>query len=436
MTLLLITGKGGETAPDTAHRDVARAQQLARHVDDLVVLEADETWWTPFGARKTEISSRPGPVDLDPDVRRSSLALVLRETARREPGTVVLLLDADLDQVKRIHPVSQRLGLPLLWWREEPPSGAVVAQVSQSIAGVLTSWTDDAAVPGWLWSVGAGIDLRAVPVIETFPTRPPLRLLAWAPTGERDLHGVLQALAFARGLTADVHLTIALTDPGAPNGARHEIEARIRNLALTRSAHIAVVDGPGSFPGFLAQAHALVDLEGPDHALTLETLLAMAHGRPVLSSRKQFAKLLETAPLPLRFAPGDERQLADRMKSLAAAWGEELDSVGQALRNAVRQEHSVIHWAQAVASIVGFVRSGRHGANEPVASEPGAEVVAFTGNSSSAPSPPSEQPEPDASKDAPNGEGGAEIPSDNSSGDATVGASRRRRRRVRRSGNH
>ncbi len=444
MTLLLITGKGGEDAPDTANRDVARAQQLARHVGDLVVLEADKTWWNPGGGPQAEISWRPAPVDSDADARRSSLAAVLKETAQRKPETVVLLLDADLEMVKRIHAVTERLDLPLLWWHEAPPSEAVVAEVGAYVAGVLTSCADEAAVPGWLWGIGAGIDL-GVPLIETFPARPPLRLLAWAPTGKPDLNRVLQTFALARGLSADVHLTIALTDSGAPNGQRHLIEAQIRNLALIRSADIAVVDGPGSFPEMLAQAHALVDLEGPDDPLALDVLLAMAHGRPVLSSREQFAKVLDPAPLPLRFAPGDERQLADRMKTLAAAWSEELDSAGQMLRSAVRQEHSVAHWAEAVASIVGFVRAQRQPTSEPVACEVTAEPIAVATNGSSAPpaasapsasSPAPEQaaPEPAALDGALGGEVSAEAVSETGSEDAAVGTSRPRRRRFRRSG--
>jgi hypothetical protein len=388
MTLLVVTGRGGKAASETANRNVARARALARHVDDLVVLEADESWSTPVGTGKAETSWRTEPVELHLDVR--------------QPGTVVLLLDADLDQVKRIHPLARKVDLPVLWWHEEPPSEAVVAEVSHSIAGLLTTWTDHPAVPGWLWSVGAGIDLDAVPLIETFPARPPLRLLAWAPTGQPDMSGVLQALAFARGLTADVHLTIALTDSGPANGPRHQIEAQIRNLALTRSAHIALIGGPGSFPRMLAQAHALVDVEGADDAPN-QALLAMAHGRPVLSWRKQFAELLDTAPLPLWSAPGDERQLGGTMKSLATAWSEELDAAGQALRSAVRQEHSVGHWAEAVGSIVELVRARRQrGTDEPVAPESGAAAVALGGNRPSAPSPSSEPSGADAPDDAAN----------------------------------
>ena len=100
--------------------------------------------------------------------------------------------------VKRIHAVTERLDLPLLWWHEAPPSDAVVAEVGAYVAGVLTSWTDEAAVPGWLWGVGAGIDL-GVPLIETFPARPPLRLLAWAPTGKPDLNRALQTIDVLTG---------------------------------------------------------------------------------------------------------------------------------------------------------------------------------------------------------------------------------------------
>ncbi len=275
----------------------------------------------------------------------------------RRPGTVVLLLDADLDQVKVLHPLARKIGVPLLWWHEDPPSDVVVQEVRQSIAGVLTTGTDRPAVPGWLWSVGAGIDLHGVAAIETLPARPPLRLLAWLPTGTPDLDGVLRALAFARGLNANVHLTIALADLGSTHGARHQIEAEIRNLALTRSASVALVDGPESLDGMLAETHALVDVEDPDDTFGLAPLRAMAHGRPVLSSREQFAELLRTAPLSLWFAPGDERRLAETMKSLADRWSEELDGVGQALRSAVRRDHSVSYWAEAVASIVASVRA-------------------------------------------------------------------------------
>jgi hypothetical protein len=435
MTLLLITGKGGETAPDTANRDVARAQELARRIDDLVVLEADETWWTPVRARQAEISWRPEPIDWEAGARRSSLALVLRETAERESGAVVLLLDADLELVKQIHPVAQRLDLPLLWWHEEPPSEAVVAEVRQYVAGLLTSWSDHAAVPGWLWSVGAGIDLQVAEPIERFPVRPPLRLLVWAPTRSADLKGVLQTLALARGLNANAHLTIALIDGITAHAQRLVIEAQIRNLALTQSVDIAVVEGPRDFPRMLTKGHALVDVEGPGGALGLEALLAMAHGRPVVSSRKEFAELLDIAPLPLRFAPGDKGQFADRIKSLAAAWGEELDSAGQMLRNAVRQEHSVVHWAEAVDSIVGFVRLQSGAANEAGAREPSSASVAFSENGSAAPTPSLERPGPDGRQEALDGEGSAEVPTETSSDDVTLHSSRWRRRRSPRSGN-
>jgi hypothetical protein len=452
MTLLLITGKGGAAAPDTANRDVARAQELARRIDDLVVLEADETWWTPDRARppEAEVSWRPEPIGSETDARRSSLSRVLKVTAEREPGAVVLLLNADPELVKRIHPVAERLELRLLWWHEEPPSEPVVAGVRGHVAGLLTSWTDCAAAPGWLWSVGAGIDLQLVQPFETFPVRPPLRLLVWAPPGSADLYHVLQTFALARGLSTDAHLTIALTDPDTRTAQRHLLEAQIRNLALTQSVDLAVVDEPGTFPRMLSKAHALVDVGGPGDAGSLEAVLAMAYGRLVLSSRAQFAELLGAAPLPLRFDAGDERQLADRMKSLAAAWVEELDRAAQTLRDAVEQEHSVVLWAETVMSIVGFVRRGSPVSNEPIARERTAENGSVRANGSSAHAPSSEQPVheqpvreqpvpdepvPDEPEDAREREGNADGPSDTSPGEVAVGGSRWRRRRAPRSGN-
>jgi hypothetical protein len=443
MTLLVITGRGGDTAPDTANSDIERARALARRVDDLVVLEADETWWSPTGARGVTVSSKP--VGSDPaDARRSSLGIVLADAAQREPGAIVLLLDADIDRVKRIHPLTQRLDVPLLWWHEEPPSPRLVAEVGQSVAGLITTWTNHAAVPAWLWSAGAGIDVEALPLIETMPDRPPLQLLAWEPSGEPELSTLLQALAYARGLAVDVHLTIALVESGATGGQRRQIDARIRDLALSRSARVVIVDGRSSLQRMLTEAHALVDVEGPDGVPPLEVLLAMAHARPVLSSREQLATLLDAAPLALKFAPGDAQQLADGMKSLAAAWSDELVSVGQTLRDAVRQEHSVTHWAEAVASIVGFVRTQRRIASEPAgASERAGNTPQVTAKSSSPPannssSPPAKstaahETDLDAPEDSPENPE-AEPPKNNDAeDDSSAGAPGRRRRRFRRS---
>ena len=242
-------------------------------------------------------------------------------------------------------------------------------------------------------------------------------------------------LALARGLNADAHLTIRLTDPIPESGQRRLIEAQIRELALTQSVDIAAVDGPGSFRRMLAKAHALVDVEGPENALRSRRSWQWPTDAPCSGSREQFAKILDAAPLGGRFAQGHERQLAERMKSLATAWGEELDSTGQMLRNAVMQEHSAVYWAEAVDSIVGFVRRRSQVAHEPVAWVPSAESVASSTNGSAAPTPSSEQPEPDAPEDALHDEGSAEAPSDTPQEDLTVGTSRWRRRRSRRPGN-
>jgi hypothetical protein len=181
----------------------------------------------------------------------------------------------------------------------------------------------------------------------------------------------------------------------------------------------------------LAQAHALVDVERRVDRLSLEPLIAMSHGRPVLSARQEFAKLLEASPLPLQFPASDRRQLADRLKSLAAAWSEELDTAGQLLRDAAREAHSVVHWAEAVDSIVAFVR--RHGqmGDDPESWEATTDTATFATNGSGAHTAPSERPESDGPEGTLNGDGRAEEASKVSSQDMTVGNSRWRRRRAR-----
>ena len=346
MTLLVITGLAGEAAPADGGRGVARVQALKRQVQDLVVLEAD-------GTRRSEFAV--------------GLAAVLTDAARHEPRSVVLLVDADVDQVERIQPLTEKLELPLLWWREEPPSPEVVAALRRSIAGIVTAGSGASKEPNWLWDVGAGIDLTAVRMIETFPNRPPLRVVAFPPAPGPDLDSLVRAIAIARGLAVDVHLSVALRASTTPAGAARELDTHVESLALRRSVRVSIVDTMESAPQMLADAHAFVDVGDDSRALAVEAIVAMAHGRPVLSARHQLAPLLDMAPLPLRFPAGDARGLAERMQSLDAAWKDELSLTGRALAEVVFREHSVTRWAERVASVVRSVTAEPHpGSGRPV----------------------------------------------------------------------
>ncbi|HEY7104780.1 MAG TPA: hypothetical protein VH986_00100 [Acidimicrobiia bacterium] len=425
MTLLVVVGKNGDAASDAVARDAARARQLARLVDGLVVVEADQGGESPSDA-DGRIAPQ-FPPDSMIDARRSSLSVVLADAAQHEPGTVLLLLDTDARQVERVHPVARKLEVPLLWWRETDPEPGAMAAVEDAIAGLLT-WNRPRTTRGW--SIGAGIDLASTAIIDTFPHRPPLRLLAWAPSGDREVSALLRGLAFARGLTIDAHLTIVLTPETAADGLRHRVDAHTANLALTRSVHVHVATGISDLPRLLADVHAVVDVEPADGGIPLVPLLAMAHGRPVLSSRDDLAALLTVVPHPLRFRAGDALDLADRMRSLAAAWSNELSDIGQDLRDAVRAEHSVTHWAEAVVSIVGIVRSGGSAPSEPV--EQGHPVPDDTSATGDAPDgrfqpDPARRPDPVAADAPNNGDGSGRVDADDADDDPVGGASPRRR---------
>jgi glycosyltransferase involved in cell wall biosynthesis len=86
---------------------------------------------------------------------------------------------------------------------------------------------------------------------------------------------------------------------------------------------------------------------------------AMAAGRPVLVSSTAFTSLLADADLPLVFGEGDVGSLALRIASVAGSSSEVLTSVGRGLHEKVEREHSLRHWARAVARLVSELQERR-----------------------------------------------------------------------------
>jgi glycosyltransferase involved in cell wall biosynthesis len=102
----------------------------------------------------------------------------------------------------------------------------------------------------------------------------------------------------------------------------------------------------------IAEADVLVNamVAGSGDKVVFE---AAAMQRPVLVSNPAFAGLLAGLPLELRFPAGDHRALAARIADLAAAEPAAREAVGHELRARVARDHSLSHWADAVAAVVG-----------------------------------------------------------------------------------
>jgi glycosyltransferase involved in cell wall biosynthesis len=80
---------------------------------------------------------------------------------------------------------------------------------------------------------------------------------------------------------------------------------------------------------------------------------ASASGVPVVASNTALADFLAGLPLELAFPARDGEALAARLLSLAEAGEETRRATGLELRRRVVDGHSVGHWADQVARIVG-----------------------------------------------------------------------------------
>jgi glycosyltransferase involved in cell wall biosynthesis len=161
---------------------------------------------------------------------------------------------------------------------------------------------------------------------------------------------IIEAVSNARRQGADIELTIA--GPSVTDG---EIEHRrvLEDLVRRSPEGGAIALEPGiarsELPAQLRRCDVMVNAHGAGSADKV-VFEALAAGRPVVACSPAFGPLLEGHPLPLMFAQGDGEALTQRLLALAEAPAETRHSVGVALRDRVRSEHSLEHWADAVVA--------------------------------------------------------------------------------------
>jgi glycosyltransferase involved in cell wall biosynthesis len=159
----------------------------------------------------------------------------------------------------------------------------------------------------------------------------------------------LEAVGAARARGVDVTLRIVgpavnATERAIERDLRGAIEAR----GLSDAARLEPGVAPSCVPEVLAAADGLLNttVDGSGDKVVFE---AMATGRPVVVANRAMAGLIsvrrELSPA------GGVDALANRIAALAAMPRDERAAVGRELRERVVQDHSLEHWACAVAAI-------------------------------------------------------------------------------------
>src|SRR5439155_10726500 len=148
--------------------------------------------------------------------------------------------------------------------------------------------------------------------------------------------------------------TLAIRGPSlTPEEVAHrsELERRIEGNAELRGFVRLLDPVPRTeLAALIAAADAVVSPNEPSTGATFDKAVfeAAACARPVISTNRHFAQLLDGVSLPLLAPPRDPRGLADAIAAVVRAGAPERGAVGAELRRRVVAQHSVGHWADAV----------------------------------------------------------------------------------------
>ncbi|MCS7008080.1 MAG: glycosyltransferase, partial [Gaiellaceae bacterium] len=130
---------------------------------------------------------------------------------------------------------------------------------------------------------------------------------------------------------------------------RRELEALVERLRLGARVRLHDAVPRATLPELFARYDALVNNMRPG-APDKVVYEAGASCLPVLASNPVFAGFLEPGQ---RFSRDDAEGLAERIRMLAALAPDERAAIGRALRERVREGHSVESWARGVLEAAG-----------------------------------------------------------------------------------
>jgi glycosyltransferase involved in cell wall biosynthesis len=196
-------------------------------------------------------------------------------------------------------------------------------------------------------AIGHGIDLDEFPRVEPRPEGV-LRVLAlgrYSPA--KGLETVLRALAQVDDARLVAHGP-ALTE--YERAHRGELLRLAAELGLVGRVHLEDAVPRSQVPELFAANDLLVNnmRAGAPDKVVYE---AAASCLPVVASNPVFDALLEPE---WRFARDEPRDLAERLRAVAALSAEERAAIGRRLHERVAESHSVDSWAEGILSAAGL----------------------------------------------------------------------------------
>lgn len=329
---------------------------LARRFDEVVVIA------TRTGTIPPDLGATVRSLD-DPPTRRRAARGVryqrhLASVCRHRPDALLAhMCPVYLNQAV---PITELMRVPRLLWFAHPssrPSVRLAARMSQVVLTSLPSAFPLDAAPGRVRVIGQAIDIDRFPLREVPPKDDELRLLTLGRTSPvKGLPTIIRAVG---RLVADGRpVSLRIVGPATTEPERHhrlELERLVEREGLGGRIRIDPPVTHDEMPRLLASAHALVNAtaSGSGDKVVFE---AMATGRPVVASNTAMRELVGGLELRLDFDEGDDRDLANRLTTLAAGSREELAAIGERLRARVVGAHSLDGWANQVAEVVEELR--------------------------------------------------------------------------------
>jgi glycosyltransferase involved in cell wall biosynthesis len=331
---------------DPAHPALAatvpKVRALAARVEELVVL-ADEAVPEALPANCRAYSFR-APRKAGRGVRfETALA---RELHGLRHGAVV----AHMCPIYAVlaAPLVRPLRIPLVLWFTHWRASRLLRLAERVSSAVAT--VDERSFPlpsRKVRAIGHGIDLDEFPRVEPRPEGV-LRVLAlgrYSPA--KGLETVLRALAQADDARLVAHGP-ALTE--YERAHRGELLRLAAELGLVGRVHLEDAVPRSQVPELFAANDLLVNnmRAGAPDKVVYE---AAASCLPVVASNPVFDALLEPE---WRFARDEPRDLAERLRAVAALSAEERAAIGRRLHERVAESHSVDSWAEGILSAAGL----------------------------------------------------------------------------------